>query len=378
MISWKKKPNASIDGSNKWLKKYFKVSVAICGVAVLVGGLGFNAEATVSKDTPERVEGSFKADLSQFKQIEKVSEVSSEVDNIVLHAKVKTTAAAKPRYVTIKTIKPRKGLSKGASLGSATAGYIVYGTGKTSKGHTQIKFFNHIGWVKSNQLKRVSAASYKTKRSTALRSSPGAGKTLATVLNDYTVGTFDNVRTKNGAWVKVQYKGKTGWVSLKHVKKVSVNAAEGAGAKSYSNSAYAKVIKSNVAKYCKNLRVDVTNKSGVYYAQSNPEKIVISRNSYHDPSSNAMKALSLHECAHIKTFKLYPRDFNKLEKYAQKINPNRDSRGIEHLTDCMSDLMGAKRNGVMPNGWSYSAGYGGKCSGTQKSVAKKLLQGKRV
>ena len=303
---------------------------------------------------------------------------SAVTDPIQLNSKVKLTAGSKPRYITTKAIKPRTGMSKGSYLGSATAGYKVTGTGKVKSGHTQIIFFGKKGWVKSNQLKRIAVSYYTTKKASTLYANPGSGKKLATVLNDYTVGTMDNVKTKNGKWTKVQYKGKTGWISSKNLKKASANAFEQPGKKSYSDAAYAKQIKSNMSKYCKNVRVDISKKAHTYYAQSNPEKIVISRATYNDPASAPIRSISLHECAHIKTFRLYSSDFNKFEKAAEKINPKKDGLGSEHLADCMSDMMGGKRSGKLSNGWTYTTGYGGKCTANQKAASKRLLQGKKI
>lgn len=284
---------------------------------------------------------------------------------------------SKPRYISTTTIKPRSGKSSGATLGSASKGYAVWGTGKTSAGHTQIKFFGQDAWVKSSSVKRVSVANYTTKRGTALRAGAAAGKTLAKLPTDYTVGTLNNARTNKNQWVQVQYAGKTGWVASKDIRSVSLDATAGPGPKSYSDATWASMVRKNIAKYCPSVDVRVSKKRGEYYAESIPRRITLSRIGNNDPNAGNIKAVALHECAHMQQFKVYPSGFAKLTKYAEKINPRLDGRGIEHLADCMSERMGAKRTGTLANGSTYIAGYQGKCTSAQNQAAASLLAGKR-
>lgn len=253
----------------------------------------------------------------------------------------------------------------------------MWGTGKSSAGHTQITFFGRTGWVKSSQLKRVASAKYATKRGTTLRSKAAAGKSLGTIPTDFTLETLNNSKAKKGAWVQLQFRGKTGWVATKDLKSVSINATVGAGAKSYSDATWAKMVQKNISKYCPSTPVRVSKKKGEYYAQSAPRRITLSRIGNPDPDAGNIKAVALHECAHIRQFTVYPTGFAKLKSYAEKINPRRDGRGIEHLADCMSDQMGARRSGKLADGSTYFAGYRGKCSSTQKQAATKLLAKKR-
>lgn len=295
---------------------------------------------------------------------------------IVLQGK-NAVSSSKPRYVTTASIAPRSGKSSGAKLGSASKGYVVWGTGRSSSGHTQITFFGRTGWVKSSQLKRVASAKYATKRGTALRSKAAAGKSLGSIPTDFTLETLNNAKAKSGSWVQLQYRGKTGWVATKDLKSVSINAAVGAGAKSYSDATWAKMVKKNISKYCPSTPVRVSKKKGEYYAESAPRRITLSRIGNPDPDAANIKAVALHECAHIKQFSVYPTGFAKLKSYAEKINPRRDGRGIEYLADCMSDKMGARRSGKLADGSTYYAGYQGKCSSTQKQAVTKLLANKR-
>ncbi|MGL3805033.1 SH3 domain-containing protein [Paeniglutamicibacter sp. R2-26] len=286
-----------------------------------------------------------------------------------------TVTASKPRFVTTTSIAPRSGKSSGARLGSASKGYTVWGTGKTSSGHTQIKFFGKNAWVKSKQLKRIAIANYTTTRGTKMRSQAAAGKSIATLPTDYTVGTLTNA--KKNKWTQVQYRGQTGWVASKDLKGVSLKAAAGAGKKSYSDSAWSKKIRQNISRYCPSIPVRVSKTKGEYYAESIPRSITLSRVGNNDPDAANIKAVALHECAHILQFTVYPSGFAKLTSFAERINPRRDGRGIEHLADCMSDKMGAKRTGTLPNGNTYIAGYKGKCTSAQNQAASALLAGKR-
>lgn len=312
----------------------------------------------------------------EFKTQEHAAAASSAKEAIVLLGK-NTVSSSKPRYVTTTSITPRSGKSSGAKLGSATKGYNVWGTGKSSAGYTQITFFGRTGWVKSSQLKRVASAKYATKRGTTLRSKAAAGKKLASIPTDFTLDTLNNAKAKKGTWVQLRFRGKTGWVATKDLKSVSINATVGAGAKSYSDATWAKMVKKNISKYCPSTQVRVSKKKGEYYAESAPRRITLSRVGNPDPDAGNIKAVALHECAHIRQFTVYPTGFAKLKSYAEKTNPRRDGRGIEHLADCMSDQMGARRSGKLANGSTYYAGYRGKCSSTQKQAATKLLAKKR-
>lgn len=285
-------------------------------------------------------------------------------------------AAAKPRFLATGTITPRAGKGRGAALGSASKGYTVWGTGKTSAGYTQIKFFGKDAWVKSSRLRRVAVAHYTTTRGTKLRTEAATGRIIATVPNDYTVGTLSNIKSKKNTWVRIQYRGKTGWVAARDLKGASLSAAVGAGRKSFSDAVWASKARNNISKYCPSVPVRVSKAKGEYHAQSNPRQITLSRVGHNDPNEANIKAVALHECAHILQFGVAASGFGKLTRYAEKINPRRDGRGIEHLADCMSEKMGAKRTGTLSGGGTYVAGYGGRCNSAQNRAARALLSGK--
>ena len=325
------------------------------------------AQAIDSHSTPSEISRQIVGGAQDAVQADEPGEVRLSGKNSV--------TSSKPRFVTTASITPRSGKSSGAKLGSASKGYVVWGTGKTSAGHTQIKFFGKSAWVKSNKLKRVAVANYTTTRGTKLRSQAASGRALASLPRDYTVGTLTNANKKR--WIQVQYRGTTGWVAAKDLKGASLSAATGAGKKSYSDAAWSKKVQKNIAKHCPSIPVRVSKVKGEYYAESIPRRITLSRIGNNDPDAANIKAVALHECAHILQFKVYPSGFAKLTRYADRINPRRDGRGIEHLADCMSDKMGAKRTGTLSNGNRYIAGYQGKCTAAQKKAASALLAGKR-
>ena len=313
---------------------------------------------------------------TEFKAQEHGAPASDATRAIALQGK-NAVSSSKPRYVATTSIAPRSGKSSGAKLGSATKGSHVWGTGKSSAGHTQITFFGRTGWVKSSQLKRVASARYETKRGTTLRSKAAAGKSMGSIPTDFTLDTLNNAKAKKGTWVQIRFRGKNGWVAAKDLKSVSINATVGSGATSYSDATWAKMVQQNISKHCRSTPVRVSNKKGEYYSESAPHRITLSRIGNPDPDAGNIKAVALHECAHIRQFTVYPTGFAKLKSYAEKINPRRDGRGIEHLADCMSDKMGARRSGKLADGGTYHAGYRGKCSPAQNHAATNLLANKR-
>lgn len=282
-----------------------------------------------------------------------------------------------PRYVSTTSIAPRAGIKSGRTIAKASKGYAVWGTGQSRSGYVQVHMFGNTGWVTAQSLKRVSLANYTTKRTTQLRASANAGKTLATVPKTFTIGTTTNAKNNAKTWVKVQYRSTTGWLATKDLKPASLSAVAGPAAGSYTDAAYASVLRAHVTAWCPGVNIRITKKAGEYYAESYPLSITIGRTGKNDPHAPDLKATVIHECGHIKQFKAYPSGFSKLVKRAEAINPRKDGRGIEHLADCMSDQMGAKRTGSLPDGSTYRAGYGGTCSATQKTAATALLKGKK-
>lgn len=87
------------------------------------------------------------------------------------------------------------------------------------------------------------------------------------------------------------------------------------------------------------------------------------------------RAVALHECAHILQYRAYGFDAVALAADMDRIYPDGTSSGTEHMADCMADLMGAVRVGVV-DGRGYSAGYGGACTPAQTAAAAELIEGR--
>ena len=85
-----------------------------------------------------------------------------------------------------------------------------------------------------------------------------------------------------------------------------------------------------------------------------------------------MKFVALHECAHIRTFKLAVKlhgvnGMGKMEARLNKIYGRNNGGGTEQVADCMAKAMG---------GDIRNAGYTKKCSGNRGTAAKRILAGK--
>lgn len=87
------------------------------------------------------------------------------------------------------------------------------------------------------------------------------------------------------------------------------------------------------------------------------------------------RAVALHECAHILQYRTYDYDYAALDLDMERLYPGGTSSGIEHMADCMSDLMGAERSGVV-EGQGYAVGYGGACTPAQQAAAAALIAGR--
>ena len=87
------------------------------------------------------------------------------------------------------------------------------------------------------------------------------------------------------------------------------------------------------------------------------------------------RAVALHECAHILQYRAYGFDAVALAADMDRIYPHGTSSGTEHMADCMADVMGAERSGVV-DGQGYSAGYGGECTPAQSAAAAELIEGR--
>jgi hypothetical protein len=86
------------------------------------------------------------------------------------------------------------------------------------------------------------------------------------------------------------------------------------------------------------------------------------------PDQTALKFVSLHECAHILSFKVYS-DYNQLVKRMNAIYGTRTAPGVEQLADCMASAMGGdiRRSGYRTTN----------CTGARADAARKILAGKK-
>ena len=82
----------------------------------------------------------------------------------------------------------------------------------------------------------------------------------------------------------------------------------------------------------------------------------------------SLQLVSLHECAHIISFKLYASDISQLGKRMDAIY-GRFPEGSEQLADCMASAMGADIS---------RSGYRTKnCTGARADAARKVLAGQK-
>ncbi|WP_417219416.1 hypothetical protein [Arthrobacter sp.] len=81
-----------------------------------------------------------------------------------------------------------------------------------------------------------------------------------------------------------------------------------------------------------------------------------------------MQYIALHECAHIRTFKVYGDSIDAGEKKLDKIYGK--GNGVEMLADCMSYRMGADVG--------YGGAYTTRCTGARGIAAQRVLAGKKA
>lgn len=361
--------------------------------------------------------GSVKASLARGENVTATGRTSgkySEVSNGKTIGWVKTSNLARA-YKTKYRVKTYTVVS--STAGGKAANGTVYknqvigsytGTKKKVRGTSwsQVRLSNGDRWIKTSRLTTVSTSTkiatptavtskHKTVRSTKLYSSPnGAART--SLAKGYVLGspTKDVVKTANRSWLHVIHGGKHLWVKSADVTGTSMKTKLGAPPvpkpkpvvdpeltsmtkKNWSNAQYVAAIKNNIRKYCPSTPVYLSKIPGEYMAYSHPQRISISRHGHPNPNWPDIKAIALHECAHIRQFTAYKDDLWSMDKHMDALWGKR-YMGAEYLADCMSDLMGAKRYGELPNGWSYSSGYGKSCNSKQYDAARKILAGKKL
>lgn len=299
-----------------------------------------------------------------------------------------------------------------ATSGSVYKNQIVgsySGSVKGSKGTkwTQIRIGNQDRWIKSSRLSKISIKSkistptlpigkYKAVRATKLYSSPN-GKQRSSLVKNYVAGspTKEFVKAGGRSWIHVYQSGKHQWVKSSDFKATSKNATVGppkAAPKpkpkpkkdlisktrtKWSNADWIAATKNNIKKYCPNTPVKLVNNG--YYATSHPPTIFMTRKGHTNPNWADYKSIALHECAHIRQYKTYGYEFDRMQTHMDALwGKKGKNMGVEFMADCMSDVMGGKRAGTLPNGWTYWSGYGTTCNTKQYSAAKKVLSGKKI
>lgn len=124
---------------------------------------------------------------------------------------------------------------------------------------------------------------------------------------------------------------------------------------------YKKTAYDYMKKYCPN-QVITLKAPGYSLAHDPSYRIEIAKSM---PRGKSMQFVSLHECAHIISFKLYQQP-GALDKRMNQIYKARN--GSEQLADCMAKAMG---------GDIRYGGYTKNCSGYRGTAAKMVLQGKK-
>ena len=83
-------------------------------------------------------------------------------------------------------------------------------------------------------------------------------------------------------------------------------------------------------------------------------------------AGKSFQYVALHECAHIRTFKLYASNINGMY---QRLDAIYGGNGVEQVADCMAYQMGADVR--------YGGTYTKNCTGYRGTAAKLILQGKK-
>jgi len=233
-------------------------------------------------------------------------------------------------------------------------------------------------------------AKYQTNVSTTFYSAASGTKKLSTVPADYTVATRTAKKSSDGKRIQVEYKSKTGWITLSKASKVSLSTK--VGQLSWKASAA-----KNISKWCSGVPIDTSvnymNQATAQVATSNgkrtvTEKINLSTKTNWGTALNPNHALAVsiqyHECGHIMQYRAYNYDFAGLKRAMDKVygTSGNTAGGVEHMADCISEALGAKRKGTdsLGNGMTqtWTSGYGGKCTSAHLAAAKKIIAGQKV
>lgn len=115
--------------------------------------------------------------------------------------------------------------------------------------------------------------------------------------------------------------------------------------------------------YCPNQVINLIG-GWTSYAYSGSQRIEMSTQL---GTGKVLQYVALHECAHIRQFKLYNNDFQTMQPRLNAIFGGTGSLGMERAADCMAYAMGADS--------AYGGSYWRTCSSAQVSAARKMLAG---
>lgn len=257
----------------------------------------------------------------------------------------KVTATSPPQSVAFTKL--------GSELRSATWGGMFQDTegriaASTSASHTYFLdralsdrtgyFQEYKGgkWITLNTLTFKKSSGYPNARGVTVRTP----LTSATVTRKYRVALPATAREK-------------GWTS-KTTTIEHMNPLHYAG---YTKTAY-----NYMKKYCPN-QVITLRGVGSSYAYAPSYRIEMAQGM----SGKSLQYVALHECAHIREFKLYKDDYSGLNKRMNTIFGGTGSLGMERAADCMAYVMGADR--------AYGGSYQRNCTPAQTAAARKILAG---
>ncbi|MGD6980232.1 MULTISPECIES: SH3 domain-containing protein [Citricoccus] len=310
------------------------------------------------------------------------------------------STAAGVAYTTKVAVNLRKGASTNHGVVRKLAkGAAVTTTGKKSGSWLHLKAGASTGWIHSGHLTR-SAAPKPSTSTVALWTKTATGLYADQDLSEKLVNIPAQAKvtkvSSTGMLTRITYGTTTGWVSAD-----LLSAGQpGTTAKPYPNATgYSQRAANNIAKWCWGVPVKTYPGTGgfaSFYAYTyGPDAMTVTElieiGSDHPVSSPQSLTTQYHECAHILQYRAYQYDGPAMDKAMDRIYPKGGSntfwpgysyhKGTEHMADCMSEVMGAKRiNSSTKNGvtTTWYSGYGGSCTTTQLNHAKKLIAGQRV
>lgn len=281
-----------------------------------------------------------------------------------------------PRYEALRATVLRATAGKGPAVVRVARGKQVIATGRLAGSYLQLYSAGKTGWAKRSDVRRTVTAKFQTRHATILYASATSTRKLATIPADYTVASRGTMRSKGR--VHVQYGSTAGWVQESLVSRVALATAT--GRLSWRQSAA-----KNISRWCRSVPVTAGADLGNFATASGwsgnfTERITLDTENAVgarlDPNHPQAVAIQYHECAHILQYRAFAYDFPAMDRRMNAVYGN--GNGTEHMADCMAVAMGARLSGTERNGWTWTAGYGGKCTADHLAAARKVIAGKRV